>query len=123
MSLGAAPDCTEGDYKNFAVDGTKTITIHIDGNTSANDTDTDKYFDNSLSESQNTSFNAARAFFIRNDQTIEILGINKITFTDPIEVTLNKGHREEFNQPIITKIIIRTTLAGGSTTNINVRVK
>ena len=123
MSLGTAPDCTEGDNIEFGVDGTKTININIDGNTSASDTDTEKYFDNSLTATQNTSFNSARAFFLRNDQTIQILSINRITFTNPITVADNKGHREEFNQPILTKITIRTTLASGSTTNIKIRVK
>ena len=123
MSLGIAPDCTEGDNIEFGVDGTKTVNINIDGNTSADDTDTEKYFDNSLSASQNTSFNAARAFFLRADQTIQILGINGITFTDPITVTDNKGHREEFNQPIITKITIKTGQTTGTTTNIYLRVK
>ncbi len=124
MSIGVTLDVTEGDNKEFAVDGTKTININIgSSNTSANDTDTEKYFDNPLSTSEGTSFNSAKAFFLRNDQTIQIIGMNGITFTDPITVTDNKGHREEFNQPWISKITIRTTLSTGSTTKIKIRVK
>ena len=124
MSLGSTLDSTEGENKEFGVDGTKTININIGStNTSANDTDTEKYFDTALSSSGNTSFGSARAFFLRNNQTIQILGINNITFTDPITVVINKGHREEFNQPFIFKITIKTTVAGGTTTNIKLRVK
>ena len=124
MSLGATLDTTEGDNKEFGVDGTKTVNINIGStNTSANDTDTEKYLDNALSASEGTPLNSAKAFFLRNDQTIQIIGMNNITFTDPITVTDNKGHREEFNQPYIFKITIRTTLSSGSTTNIKLRVK
>ncbi len=123
MSIGITLDTTEGDNKEFAVDGTKTINIILDSNTSANDTDTEKYFDNDLSATEGTPFNTAKAFFLRNNQTIQILGLNNVTFTDPVEVTLNKGHREEFNQPWIFKITIRTTVATGTTTNIKIRVK
>ena len=124
MSLGNTLDVTEGDNKEFAVDGTKTVNINFDSTkSSANDTDTEKYFDNSLASSEGTPFNSATAFFLRNDQTIHIVGINNITFTDPVEVTINKGHREVFNQPHVFKITIRTSLASGSTTNIKIRVK
>ena len=124
MSLGNTLDVTEGDNKEFAVDGIKTININLDSDkTSANDTDTEKYFDNPLSTSEGTPFNSATAFFLRNDKTIHIIGINNILFTDPVEVTLNKGHREVFNQPHVFKITIRTTVASGTTTNIKIRVK
>ncbi len=124
MSLGATLDVTEGDNREFAVDGTKTININLDSSkTSANDTDTEKYFDNPLSTSTGTPFNSAKAFFLRADQTIQIIGMNNITFTDPITVVINKGHREEFNQPIIFKLTIKTALGGGSTTNVKLRVK
>ncbi len=124
MSLGITLDVTEGDNRELGIDGTKTVNFNLDSTkTSADDTDTEKYFDNPLSSSEGTSFNTAKAFFLRNDQTIQIRGMNNITFTDPITVTDNKGHREEFNQPWIFKITIRTTLSSGSTTNIKLRVK
>ncbi len=124
MSLGATLDVTEGDNREVGIDGTKTVNFNLDSSkTSADDTDTEKYFDKPLNLSEGTSFNSAKAFFLRNDQTIQILGMNNVTFTDPITVADNKGHREEFNQPIIFKITIRTTLSSGSTTNIKLRVK
>lgn len=124
MSIGITLDTTEGDNKEFAVDGTKTININLDSNnTSANDTDTEKYFNNSLSTSEGTPFNTAKAFVLRADQTIHIIGMNNITFTDPTTVVINMAHREEFNQPWIYKLTIRTGLATGSTTNIKLRVK
>ena len=43
MSLGNTLDVTEGDNKEFAVDGIKTININFDSTkSSANDTDTEK---------------------------------------------------------------------------------
>ena len=124
MSLGLTLDVTEGDNRELGIDGTKTVNFNLESDkTSADDTDTEKYFDNPLSTSEVTPYNTAKAFFLRNDQTIHIVGLNNITFTDPIEVTINKGHREVFNQPWIFKITIRTSLASGSTTNIKLRVK
>lgn len=125
MSLGGIQDATEGDNKEFAVDGTKTITIHINDSTktSADDTDTDKYFDNNLNANSTVYCGSGTAFFLRNDQTIQILGMNNITFTDPITVTDNKGHREEFNVRMLETITIRTTQSTGTTTNIKFRVK
>ncbi len=124
MSIGLTLDTTEGDNMEFGVDGTKTVNINIGStNTSANDTDTEKYFDNVLSASGSTSYNSAKAFFLRADQTITIIGINNITFTNPITVTDNKGHREEFNQPFVFKITIKTAVASGTITNVYLRVK
>lgn len=124
MSLGLTLDGGEGDNKEFAVDGTQTVNINLDSSkTSADDTATEKYFDVNLTTSGNTPYNSARAFFLRNDQTVEIIGMNNVTFTDPITVVLNKGHREEFNQALIFKITIKTTVATGTTTNIKLRVK
>ncbi len=124
MSIGLTLDTTEGDNKEFAVDGTKTVNINIGSSeTSANDTDTEKYFNNSLSASGNTPYNSAKAFLLRADQTITIIGINNITFTDPATVSDNKPYREEFNQPFVFKITIRTTQASGTTTKVYIRVK
>jgi len=124
MSIGLTLDGGEGDNKEFAVDGVKTVNINFDSTkTSADDTDTEKYFDNDLTTSGNTPYNSMRAFFLRNDQTIEIIGMNNVTFTDPVTIVLNKGHREEFNQALIFKLTLKTTVATGTTTNIKLRVK
>ena len=125
MSLGMIQDGTEGDNKEFGVDGTKTVTIHINDSTktSANDTDTDKYFDNQLNANSTAMCGSGTAFFLRTDKTITILGMNNITFTDPITVTDNKGHREEFNIRILETLTIKTTQSSGTTTKIYLRVK
>ncbi len=125
MSLGAVQDATEGDNKEFAVDGTKTVTIHINDSTktSTDDTDTDKYFNNLLSASSIAYCGSGTAFFLRANQTITITKINDITFTDPITVTDNKGHREEFNTRILETITIRTGQATGTITQVYLRVK
>ena len=116
-------DSSDGDNKNFAVDGIKTITVYIDhANTSTDDTDTEKYFDNTLSNGGANS-DEAKAINIRNDRTIQILGMNDTTFTDPIEVILNKGHRETWDKAWLRKLVIKTTVAIGTTTNIKLRVK
>ena len=121
--LSNSLDSSDGDNKNFAVDGTKTITIYIDHeNTSANDTDTEKYFNNTLSDG-GAAQDEAKAIFIRNDQTIQILSINETTFTDPIDVIIAKGHRETWDKAWLQKLVIRTTVATGTTTNIKLRVK
>ncbi len=121
--LSNSLDASDGDNKNFAVDGIKTITIYTDhANTSANDTDTEKYFDNTLSDG-GAAQDEAKAISIRNDKTIEILGMNDTTFTDPIEVILSKGHKETWDKAWLRKLTIRTTVATGTTTNIKIRVK
>ncbi len=124
MSLSNFLDSSDGLNKNFAVDGIKTVTIFIDStNTSANDTDTNKYFDNNLSDNNGANANDARAISIRNDKTIEIISMNLTTFTDPIDITLSKGHKETWDKPHLYKLVIKTTVASGTTTNIKIRVK
>ena len=122
MSLGIIQDATEGENKEFGVATISDVTIHINDSskTSADDTATDKYLDNQLTESSTAMCGSGTAFFLRADQTIQIVGINKITFTDPITVVIDKGHREEFNVRILEQIIIRTTVVN---TNIKIRVK
>lgn len=121
--LSNSLDASDGDNKNFAVDGTKTVTIYIDhSNTSADDTDTEKYFDNTLSDS-GAAQDEAKAISIRNDQTIQIISMNETTFTDPIDVILNKGHRETWDKAWLRKLVIKTTVAAGTTTNLKIRVK
>ncbi len=121
--LSNSLDASVGENKEFAVDGTKTVTIYIDNtNTSANDTDTKKYFDNQLYD-LGAAQNEAKAFFLRNDKTIKILSMNGTEFTDPVEVTLNKGHKETWDKAWLTSLTIRTSQATGTTTNIKIRVK
>ena len=103
-----------GDNKEFAISTAGTeVTIHLQTNetkTSADDTVNDVYF--------NTP-RRRKKFQIRNDQSIQVLGINDFTFTDPESVPKNVGIIEKFDTPIITKIKIKTTT---DNTNIKVRV-
>lgn len=101
--------------KEFAVAAISDITIWFNGglggtNTSANDTATNKYTDN---------YSAAEKYFLRNDQTVQIVSINGTVFTDPITVILNKGHVERYELPFLFKMVIRTTVEN---TNIKLRV-
>ncbi len=120
MVLSNALDSSDGLNKEFAVATISDVTVYIDStNTSANDTATVKYFDNNLSDSGADS-NDARAIFIRNDQTIQVISMNLTTFTDPLTVILAKGHKETWDKPHLYKLVLRTTVAN---TNIKIRVK
>ena len=102
-----------GINKEFAVATISDVTIWfnggVQGKTSANDTATKKYTNNYIS---------AHKFFLRNDQTVRIVSINGMVFTDPTTVILNKGHKEEFDSPFIFKMTIKTTVVN---TNIKLR--
>lgn len=103
----------EGDNKEFAVSGVADVTLHfgnVGGKTSADDTATNKYFDNHVT---------ATKFAVRADQTILEVGVNNKTFTDPVTIILNTTHTEKYDTPFVSKIVLRTTSAG--TTNIKVR--
>lgn len=92
-----------GDNKEFTVADISTVTIYFnDSNTSADDTATNRYFDNG---------SLAKAFTIRPNQTIQILSINGQTFTDPISVFINTVYTEKFDTPTIFKMEILTTVA------------
>ena len=110
-------DENEGDNKEFAVADISDVTIHIglSGFTSENDTATDKYFDNRMSP-----IPSARLIFIRNDETIQLVSMNAVIFTDPVTIIVDKGHKETFGAPIINKFVLRTTVAN---TAIKIRFK
>lgn len=89
------------------------ITIYFqnnEGNTSANDTTTAKYFNTNKRRSK---------FFLRTENNIEILGENGETFTSPVTVVDDKGHKESFSPPGILRMKIRCPTAN---TNIKLRV-
>ncbi len=106
-----------GDNKEIGIAAISDVTFHfgLSGFTSANDTATDKYFDNTPGD-----INSVKGFFLRSDQTVQIVSMNEIVFTDPITVVINKGHKETFQMPQISKMKIRTTVAN---TNIKLRWK
>lgn len=106
-----------GDNKEFGVATVSDVTIFFgkSGVTSANDTATEKYFDNAPGD-----INSVKGFFLRNDKTIVIVSMNDVIFTDPITVTIDKGHKETFGFPQISEMVIRTT---DTNTNIKIRWK
>ena len=120
MVLSNCLDASDGDNKEFGVAAISDVTVYVDStNTSTNDTATAKYFDNNLSDS-GAGQDEARAISIRSDQTIQIVSMNDTTFTDPITIIADKGHRETFDRHWLRKLVIRTTVAN---TNIRIRVK
>ena len=68
-------------------------------NTSANDTATTKYPDNTRS---------ARKFAIRCDKNTDLIEINGMGFTDPVLIVEDKPHRETRTIGLIFKIKLRT---------------
>jgi len=112
--MGAFLSESIGENKEFGVNGIKDVTIyfcHTDSTkTSANDTDTEKFFDRRGS---------LRVFTLRPDQTIQIVSIDDVTFTDPTTVIINTAYTENLGSPIAFKMVIRTTVA--TTTNIKLR--
>lgn len=90
-----------GDNIEFTASATGDYTIFFqhNDNTSANDTEFIKYPDNSVT---------ARKFVIRADKTCDLIKLNKTTFTNPAQITLDTAHREQRNIPILTSMVIRT---------------
>ncbi len=82
-----------GEYEIFLTHNT---------NTSANDTATEKYPDNPKT---------ARKFQIRTNQSIDLLELNGVAFTNPIAILINKAHIEARNNASIFKMKLRTGVA------------
>ena len=101
----------EGDNIEFtAVDiDDYTIFLQHNDNTSANDTATTKYPDNTLS---------ARVLSIRCDKNSDLLQINSTVFTNPVTIVADKEHTERRTVPIISKIKLRT-----NATNTKIKVR
>ena len=108
---------SEGDNKEFAIASISDVTVHFgtSGKTSADDTATDKYFDNTPGD-----INSAKGIFLRCDQSILVVGMNAITFTDPIFVAKDTSIKETFATPFIFEMVIRTTVVN---TNLKLRWK
>lgn len=107
-----------GDNKEFGVDGTQEVTVYFTKiindveQTSANDTETKKYFNNGGS---------CRTFTVRSDKNILISEIDNVVMTDPITVVTNKAHKEDLDMRKIFKIVLRTNQSSGTMSNIKVR--
>jgi len=105
---------TIGDNKEFTVTDISDVTIHFGtDNTSANDTATNKYFDNH-------PYIGVKAFCLRPDQTVEIVSFNGVELTDPYTAVVDKGITEKLDAPFLFKMVIRTTVAN---THIKLRIR
>jgi len=102
---------SEGDNIEFTAVNIDDYTIFLqhNNNTSANDTATTKYSDNTTT---------ARIVSIRVDKNSDLVQMNTVVFTNPITMVADKEHTEKRNVPIIGKLIIRTNAAN---TKIKVR--
>ena len=94
-----------GNNMEFTVADISDVTIYVAQ--IGNDTDNAKY--PSTSDTKQTA--SARKFTLRANQTIQILGMNAITFKDPVTVIINTAWTERFNNTILSKMVIRTTVA------------
>ena len=98
-----------GNNMEFTVDAISDVTIYF--NKIGTDSDTENY--PSSSDLNQTA--SCRKFALRADQTILIVGMDNITFKNPITVVLNTPWVEKFdtkyNAPI-SKMVIRTTVTG-----------
>ena len=94
----------EGDNIEFTAVNTGDYTIYLqhNDNTSANDTEFIKYPNNPLT---------ARVFEIRTNQSVDLVQLNNLVFTNPTTIILNKSHREIRNVPIIGKLTLRVGVA------------
>ena len=108
----------EGENKEFAIALISDVTIYVNDstNTSANDTAIKKYFDNQLPN----PFASAKKFALRSDNTVQIVSINNVTFTDPYTAIVDKGISETFDVPTVWKMVIRTTAVN---TAVKLRIK
>ena len=110
-----------GDNKKFAIpnvsDGDVTVYfMNSDGNTSANDTATAKYFNTNTGRT---------AFAVRTDKVVEIVQINARILTNPITVPANGSHIEKELTDrrftgFVSHIIIRPTQ---NNTNVEIRTR
>ena len=97
-----------GNNMEFAVNSISDVTIYF--NKVGTSTETEKY----AHETDINQTASCRKFTLRPNQTIQIVGMNNVTFRDPITVIINTAWTErfdpKFNAPI-NKMVIRTTVA------------
>ncbi len=102
---------SEGDNIEFTAVNIDDYTIFLqhNNNTSANDTATTKYPNNTTT---------ASVVSIRVDKNADLVQMNGLVFTDPTTIITDKEHTEKRNVPIISKIILRT-----NSTNTQIKVR
>lgn len=97
-----------GNNMEFTVASISDVTIYF--NKVGNDTDAEKY--PHTSDINQTA--SCRKFTLRPNQTIQIVGMNGITFKDPVTVIINTAWTERFSEKFsapIYKLVLRTTVA------------
>ena len=98
-----------GNNREFTVNDISDVTLHF--NQIGSDTDTVKY----AHASDESKRAAARKFTLRANQTVQILGMDGITFTDPTTIIINTAWTERFSDKFgkaISSMAIRTTVTG-----------
>ncbi len=105
MSLGGLAN--EGDNIEFTAVNTGDYTIYLQHNTrtSANDEEFIKYPNNQ--DGLDGSGLTAIKFTIRTNQSVDLISLNGIVFTNPTTIIINKAHTETRRVPIIGKMVIR----------------
>jgi len=96
-----------GDYEIFMSHNDKTST---------NDEEFKKYPDNQ--DGTDGSGQTAFKFVIRTDKSTDLVELNGVEFTDPIQITADQAHREQRTSRVIFKMKIRT-----SATNTMIKVR
>jgi len=97
-----------GDNIEFTAVDIDTYTITF--NKTGTDTATSKF--------PTANSQTARKFAIRTDKNVDLVEMNAIAFTNPVQITADQAHVENRNVPVINKIKLRTT---EETTTIKVR--
>ena len=107
--LGAL--ASEGDNIEFTAVAIGDYEIFLQHNikTSANDSEFEKYSDNSVT---------ARKLIIRVDKNSDLIQMNEVIFTNPITMVADKAHVEQRTVPIIGRLKIRT-----NSTNTKIKVR
>ena len=116
MALGGSSESV-GENREFNVADASDVTIFFTGGndtdnpkTSLDDTETEKYTDNSGS---------VKRYQLRCDNAIQVVSINGIAFSEPISVAADNSITERFDQSVIFKMVIRLPSADS---NVKLRV-
>jgi len=96
-----------GDYEIF---------LQHNDKTSSNDEEFKKFPDNQ--DGRDGSGQTAFKFQIRTDKNTDLIELNGIGFTDPVQITADTSHIEQRTVPFIFKMKIRT-----SATNTMIKVR
>jgi len=105
-----------GDNIEFPVAAAGDVTVYLNGgasgsNTSANDTESVKYFDHAKRR---------KNFCLRADKAVQVISINGVVLTSPYTMAKNKSITEKWDTALLFKMVIRIITAA---TNIKLRVR